>query len=61
MKSRIDGQLCKSICFSVRIVTFTSNCGDDGNRTESNDVTRNHGVQADDSYKCILQRASSDS
>ena len=54
MKSSIDGGLCKSISFGVRIGSFTCNFGDDGNSSESNGITRNHAVQADDSYKCII-------
>ena len=54
MKSSIDGGLCKSISFGVRIGSFTCNFGDDGNSSESSGITRNHAVQADDSYKCII-------
>ena len=38
--------MCKSILFSVRIGTFMYNCEDDDDRTGSNDITRNHEVQA---------------
>ena len=51
----------KSIFFSVRIGTFMYKCGDDGDRTGSNDITRNHEVQAGPSYKYTLQRVFSDS
>ena len=47
-KGSIDGGLCKSISFNVRIGSFTCNFGDDGNSTESNHITRNHAIQADD-------------
>ena len=61
MKGSIDGGLRKSISFRVRIDTLTRNFGDDGNSIEPIDITRNHAVQSDDSYECILQRASIDS
>ena len=47
-KGSIDGGLRKSISFSVRIDTLSRNFGHDGNSIESNDITRNHAVQADD-------------